>query len=245
MEVLRRMLNSESYNTVSVMGLKGYGKTYGLAEMALAVTGKQVFILDTLGEITRKQLIKKNATYLKGSLNFRKVIEMINGLKSQYVIVDLSYFVPTELVGFADVFAAWALKRGNMAVFVDEIVDYCPQSGSPYSIGLQRLWRAGRNFRIFPVVAATQRPQEADKKILAHAQLYVILKLLHPLDRKKVEDIVTVDGMEWAALEKTIMSQQIREAVIFDGVQNKVFRFMFPDIKEVLNELQGQRMQEG
>ena len=234
-KTLVNMFGNQDYNTVTVMGLKGSGKTFGLSIIAKSIPNKQVWIFDTLGAMSINSLLP-NAYYVKmGPASQRKVLKLFESLytsKLRFIVFDLSIFNLKELVEFADLFSEWALKRGNIAVIVDEIVDYCPQAGTPYSTGLQRLWRAGRNFGIYPVVMATQRPQEADKKILAHAQLYFIMKLLHPLDLKKVEEILPVEPEDWMKLKNQIKELEKRNAVVYDGVHNKVYGYTFPLVKD-------------
>lgn len=238
-EILHNILNNEEYNTVSVMGLKGSGKTYGLVVMAKQIE-KRVFIFDTLGAITRNQLLPgKGSIYVKmAKLPERKLrshLDQFYNSKAHYIIIDLSDMIPEELVYFGDVFSAWAIKRGNMAVIIDEIVDYCPQSGSPYSIGIQRLWRAGRNYGIWPVVMATQRPQEADKKILAHAQIYFIMKLANDLDLAKVKALVPnryLSTGNWDDLEDKIAQLPQKHVVVYDTVRGTIENYEFPDVRE-------------
>jgi DNA helicase HerA-like ATPase len=237
MQQLTEILNSEDYNTISVMGLKGSGKTFGLAVMAKHIN-KQVWIFDTLGAISKNSLLPtKQTAYVTAAImpekKIREILNKIYESKIKYVVIDLSKFIPEELVIFANDFSKWVLNKGNVAVIIDEIVDFCPQFGTPYSSGLQRLWRAGRNYGVWPVVMATQRPQESDKKIFAHAQLYLVMKLLHPRDRKQIEDIIPTRYKEqWLEIEEKIIQMEKQHALVYDGVKNKLYNFKFPDINE-------------
>lgn len=240
MNVLTTILNNEEYNTVSVMGLKGSGKTYGLVVMAKQIE-KRVFIFDTLGAISRNQLIKgKSVIYVRMAKlpegKLRRHFDQFYISKAHYIVFDLSDMIPEELVYFGDVFSTWAIKKGNMAVIIDEIVDYCPQSGSPYSIDIQRLWRAGRNYGIYPVIMATQRPQEADKKILAHAQIYFIMKLANDLDLAKIKALIPnryLTTGNWEDLEDKIAQLPQRHVVVYDTVRGTIENFVFPDVTAI------------
>lgn len=241
-ENLKKIVNSESYNTITVMGLKNSGKTYATAIMAQLID-KQVFVFDTLGAMSRKKLLSNasyigiseasNVTYLKLFEQVRK--EFLKGnTKRKSIVFNLSYFDEDQLVSFADIFYAWAIKRGGFAVVVDEIVDYCPEGAGKYSQGLRRLWRAGRNYGIWPVILTTQRPQEASKKLLAQSQIYFIMKLAHQLDREKIKQLIAIKFTEdWEKIEREIMALPQKEVFIFDAVTNSFSKSVFPDISEV------------
>ncbi len=241
-ENLTKIVNSEHYNTISVMGLKNSGKTYAMAIMAQLVQ-KQVYVFDTLGAITRKKLMS-NASYIKiseaSSANYLMLFERMRKeyLKGKSerknIVFDLSAFDEDQLVLFANVFYVWAIKRGNFALVIDEIVDYCPEGAGKYSQGLRRIWRAGRNYGIWPVILTTQRPQEASKKLLAQAQIYFIMKLVHQLDREKVKQLIAVKfESEWLKAEKEIVELPQKHVFIFDTVLNTFSKAEFPDISEV------------
>lgn len=241
-EILKQIVNSENYNTITVMGLKNSGKTYSTAIMAQLID-KQVFIFDTLGAMTRKGLIS-SATYIKISeASKQKYVLLFERMYKEYrkgnkerknIIFDLSYFDEDQLVEFADVFYLWAIKRGDFALVVDEIVDYCPEGAGKYSQGLRRLWRAGRNYSIWPVILTTQRPQEASKKLLAQAQIYFIMKLVHQLDREKVKQLVSIKfASEWEDAQKAIIELPQKHVFVFDAVTNSFYKSVFPDINEV------------
>ena len=58
------------------------------------------------------------------------------------------------------------------------------------------------------------------------------MKLLHPLDLKKVEEILPVEPEDWMKLKNQIKELEKRNAVVYDGVHNKVYGYTFPLVKD-------------
>ncbi len=199
------------------MGQKGTGKTFAAAILGHCIN-KKVFYIDTVGVWSKLKLIPGAAYVKMGKVGENKLWKTFNTCYSKYkaVVLDLSYYIQSELVDFMNSFCRWALTIGNMAVIVDEVGDYCPQYREVYSVELERLVRIGRNYGVEPIIMITQRPQKVNKEILALSDFYIIFRVMHNLDREKIKDLLGYKAEQWDVLEKEIMKLPSRTAYTFD-----------------------------
>lgn len=206
--------------TITIMGQKKSGKTYCGMYIGNEIKDKPVFYFDTVKAITESGVCNtKNIIKItRQSLNRPKLIydTLDKCYASGGAIIQLNKLVPRDLVDFSDMFCCWAMEKGNMALFVDEVADYCPQSVRYYSEELERLWRDGRNYGIKPVGLITQRSQAANKNLLALADVYIVFRMFHNLDRGKVKDLIGVKPDHWEKFERDIMSLEQRHAFLFE-----------------------------
>lgn len=227
--ILKEVLDN---TTFCIMGQKGSGKTYGMMYIGNAIYDKPVFYFDTLGAISRSGVCRcPNVVDVPRKFDVKALNRVFEDcLRRGGAIFNLSGLVNKELVQFADLFCQWAMQRRTpMALLVDEIADYCPQSKEYYSVELERVWRDGRNYGIRPVGMATQRPQKAHKDLLALSDVFILFRLFHNLDRSKVKDLLGLEEEEWENMEKQLMSLPTRHAYVFT-TQLKLFKVVFPEM---------------
>uniref|UniRef100_A0A6M3IE75 Putative ATPase domain containing protein n=1 Tax=viral metagenome TaxID=1070528 RepID=A0A6M3IE75_9ZZZZ len=223
--------------TFCILGQKGTGKTYAMAILAKHLEYPVLFV-DTIGAATEKQLLGQQAFYINvNTIDAQKLLNALNAgfSKSSMVVVNLYSLIPREKVYIVDVLSAWAMGRGKVSVFVDEVAFICPQNRSSklYSDEFHRLVMAGRNYGNVPVVFSTQRPQTANKDVLALADKYLFFRLIHNLDRGKVKDLIGQNKEEWEQTEQHIMTLQTREAFLFyvDKGQRVIKKVLMPELK--------------
>ncbi|HIQ50295.1 MAG TPA: ATP-binding protein [Nanoarchaeota archaeon] len=213
-----------SKHTISILGIKGYGKTVASSILTNNINDKVVIVIDTVGAYTRDRLIKK-AEYIriKRIGNRKEVIKkgLISSLKQireMKVVFDISRLKRQELVIFIDVLAELLLElgeKGNYFVLViDEIGEYLPQNRIVYSEELERVIRIGRNYNISPVIMITQRPQKVAKDVLALSDTYIIFKTIHQLDREKIKELLGLSKEEFRDIENILKNLKIGESLV-------------------------------
>jgi len=224
--------DGEDATTICVLGQKRAGKTRGMAAMGNSIKDKKAVFVDTLGAWSKVKLIRE-ATYLEGAggVDLARLLKAIDKEfdKSDRIVINCRGMLAQEYVRFADVFSIWAMNKGNMAMFVDEIQAYCPQDRAYYSWEMERMCMWGRNEGIEPFVMSSQRPQKANKDVLALSDLYILMRIFHNLDRNKVKDLIGMKPAEWELFEKKLMSLHKKNAFVLDTDLN-IKQVVFPNV---------------
>ena len=225
-----------SYNTLTIAGLKGTGKTFALSILANADKRKSI-ILDTLGVITKNKLIKK-AIYIKitkNDLELKKLAKALNNALKNYekVVFDLSFLIPKELVQFSDYLSLLlSIKKEDVKIslYIDEIAEYLPQTRAPtYSYELERVVRVGRNFGIETIIMTTQRLQKASKDVLALSEAFIFFKIIYDIDRKLIRELINEEKEFFESLENDLMKLEKGKAIYYVPFKYYYVEFKYPD----------------
>jgi DNA helicase HerA-like ATPase len=176
--------------TIAVLGNKGAGKTNTLRmmtfQMAESYPRLPIYILDPLNVIHIygfKKLLVGRKSLDKGP----KVAQMFNEYPNNRIILSFTDMLQGEQNHFVnELFANWKIAGGLLAV--DEIHDFCPQSGENYCFELERAvrhWRnrgAGDGF-----IFTSQRPAKVNKNILELCDVDIIMRMVGNNDQKAIE----------------------------------------------------------
>lgn len=219
------------FTTVAMLGMKKSGKTYGAAILEIKIK-KKTYIFDTVGAFTEKKLVT-NALFVKDLKvgNKDSVIMLLNktySMPQKTVVLYVFGFSRQDLVELANIFSEWALKKGNLAAIFDEVGDYLSQTKEVYADELERLIRWGRNKEVQPIILISQRPQKVNKEALALSDAYVVFRLYHPLDRRKVKDLT---GDETDAFDSKVKSMPVRHSIVFTIDDPTPINYVFPELK--------------
>ena len=105
------------------------------------------------------------------------------------LVLDVSELTREDMSILAgDLFDMVRVSLSDGIVMVDEIPDFTPQFGKFKSEELIRFNRKCRNQNI-GFMFATQRPQSVDKDVLALADIFFVLRVVYPPDRKRMEEL--------------------------------------------------------
>lgn len=189
-----------SSTTITFMGMKGYGKTYGSAILANNID-QDLLVFDVVGAYTKDRLIK-GAKYLDVDISEPKRAHGLQVLKQfkehTKVVLNLQALTRENLTKFCEMMFKVINEFGELAILVDEVGDIVSQTKEHYCNEYERTVRVGRNYDIRPVIQITQRPQKADKNVLALSDYYLIMRLNHNLDLNAVQDLIGTDKFEFA-----------------------------------------------
>ena len=180
--------------------MKGYGKTYGSAILANNID-QDLLVFDVVGAYTKDRLIK-GAKYLDVDISEPKRAHGLQVLKQfkehTKVVLNLQALTRENLTKFCEMMFKVINEFGELAILVDEVGDIVSQTKEHYCNEYERTVRVGRNYDIRPVIQITQRPQKADKNVLALSDYYLIMRLNHNLDLNAVQDLIGTDKFEFA-----------------------------------------------
>jgi len=98
-----------------------------------------------------------------------------------------------------DLFFQWMFRRGNTALYVDEI--YAIARGDVYPFHLGACLTRGREVGVV-VYSATQRPARVPQIIFSESEHVYCFKLKLPQDRERMSDITGLDPDSIGALPK-------------------------------------------
>jgi hypothetical protein len=98
-----------------------------------------------------------------------------------------------------DLFFQWTFRRGNTALYVDEI--YAIARGDVYPFHLGACLTRGREVGVV-VYSATQRPARVPQIVFSESEHVYCFKLKLPQDRDRMEEITGLDASSIATLPK-------------------------------------------
>ena len=118
------------------------------------------------------------------------------GTSSDSAIFDTSIMTVTDRTKFFTDFvnALMRKNKGRLNVIIDEAHLFMPQAGSKVGGAVPAMLHAGNNLvsggrlRGLRVTMLSQRPQKLHKDSLTQAQTLIALRVMHPLDRRAIED---------------------------------------------------------
>jgi hypothetical protein len=212
-------------NTVSIWGMKGYGKTFLSALIVNADKNRRYLVLDRVGAYTTDKLVK-NALYInvKQYLNdgmLTRIFKQWQKVGTKDLVLNLESFTGKELSISADVLFNWLMRtKPQIGVVIDEIPEYTPQKGKFYSAETERAVRIGRNYGLKPFILITQRPQETAKAILDLSQITIIFKLLHKRSRDKVKELLGFNDAQFKEVEELMSKLKKAQALVVDEELN-------------------------
>jgi len=212
------------YAVVSVLGMRGCGKTWLVAHVAPPCF---CFYIDTVGAfrgyIEGCEVLDIDAMPSRES--FIKVLKevVLNTPKvkdDKKLIIDISMLRREDMVMIMDWFSDALLYNlpGKWAVFADEVGEFLEQERGFYSTGFERLVRIGRNKGIMYIVMITQRPQKVNKHAITLSDYYAVFKFVHNLDIAAVRDILGMGEKEFIPIEMDIKGQKVGEYMLTDGI---------------------------
>lgn len=208
------VLNIREHTTIGIVGQKGTGKTRYALQLANQA-GINIVYVDPVGIAVKYKLMKGAYVIVKGLTDFRSLKGQLANKRQNYVF-DVSYLRRDELIVFMDMLSRVLLEVGNYGLFIDEAPEFLPQGGSKYySEELERTIRIGRNFGIRPILLITQRPQRIDKNAFALCDCYMFFRVVYPLDRGKIRELLNLSEDEFAMLGQQLMSMSDGEAILF------------------------------
>jgi hypothetical protein len=211
----------KEYGVISIMGMRGCGKTHLAASLEFREELKVLYI-DTAGAFRQKMPEKYYIAFDK-MRTVDEIEEVIGGHfddpKNRELIVDISELNRSDMIAVCDIL--WdILKCSQMkwALIIDEISELCPQTRVFYSEGIETCARMGRNKGVLFFVMTNQRMQKVNKDILNLSDCYVIFKFVARLDQQAVRGVLDWDDMEFYKVGKEIKELGVGEYMITDGV---------------------------
>ena len=178
-----------NFYQIGVIGNKGAGKTYAVETIAELLREERfVIVVDIINAIKnhKRERVRDFRDWLFIDIDFKAqeltfvelFKKLLKKLKDKKKILclcmgELSY---EELRASCEALFSVLLKMRNYALIVDEIQEIIPQHrGSVESA--EKLFRTGRNKKIYPVIFTSQRIQFVDKRVLALTDAFMILKI--------------------------------------------------------------------
>ena len=224
------VIEKEPYAVVSIMGMRGAGKTYMTTQLidVLKVKTDIVIIIDIVGVYSEYlgsgKIVRITKLYSEDVL-YRFFNEHVK--KGVYVF-DISELDRGDMVEIINIISEWLLRKKEhkktASLIVDEVGEVLEQERGYYAERLESLVRIGRNKRVLYVIVTTQRPQKVNKHALALSDVYVVFKMVHNLDIEAVRNIMGMDKSHFRTIEKTLKTLKIGEYIITDGIKYEVMR---------------------
>lgn len=217
------MMQIKDMITTCILGSKGSGKSVLLAMMMNEYKGR-VVLFDMLGVFNptaknRTAVIPNSYYFLYPDLylkNFDKLPE------NARAVIDFSGFIVDELVRQVDAVCNFLMaKKEPVAVLSDEVADFIAQSG-PISYGFWKMVKNGRNFGIRPVVFASQRPQDINKKVFDLCDEFLISRQKAPRTIDYITDIMNKAGDK--GTRDMLLKIKPREFLQFDGESYTIYK---------------------
>ncbi len=215
-----------SSTTITYVGRKGVGKTFGSSILINNIENKDTLILDVTGAYTIGRLIH-DAIYLEidvHKITRANVIEILKRFKvKNKLVLNLQRLTRKELVVFFDELFKVINSLGDIAIIIDEVGEVVPQGREAYSQEVERAVRIGRNYNIRPFIMITQRAQKVDKNVLALSDYYIVMGLSHNLDLDAIQKLIGWSTNEFEPIKQKIKSLRIGEFYLikYDGTIRK------------------------
>lgn len=208
--------------TDCILGAKGSGKSVLLAIMANDLQNRKVILFDMLGvfnpQAGNKTALIPDSYYCMTPDDFLKTKEKYP--TNAKIVINFSDYFGEDLIEAIDAVCEHLMaKMESVAVLTDEVADFMPQQGLT-SYQFWRLVKNGRNFGIRPVVFASQRPQDVNKKIFDLCDKFIISKQRAKVTVDYILKLLNMDGDK--ASRAKILRIQPRHFLIFDGTSYKI-----------------------
>jgi hypothetical protein len=170
------MDNSHKPNLRAYVGGTGSGKGVSIRAYLSEAKPKRLLVWDPLAEYS---------AFATPTNDLAKVCAELQ--KKQFAV---AYRPPPDVAKFPvrfDLFCRAAFAAGDLTLFVEELADVTRASYAPPP--WRRLSKQGRH-RGMTIIAATQRPADADKAFLSGCTYYRCFELRMPNDRKAMADVM-------------------------------------------------------
>lgn len=250
--ILKPNIENENITTITIMGTKGSGKTYGTAILSNNIEVKKV-LFDITGTWTRDKLLK-NATYVNcnfdKNLNDKKLKDLSIKVLSDFgksnkknLVLNTINLNSENLTRFFEIINVLCKDaKGQISIIVDEAGEVFPQDTRRfYADESQKIVRLGRNWGISPYIIITQRPQKVDKNVLANSDLFIFFKTIYPLEQEIIKNIIGMDTETFNLFKPKISSLQKGECFIFSPAINLFSKCKFDLETQEIREINEER----
>lgn len=196
--------------TVAILGQKGAGKSTLAGLMGRHLKTK-VFIIDPVGS---KPMQSRQFQKLIVTGGYTPKVEKFL-TESNKVLIDISGLSTPEQVEWCD--NLFLKNWDDMIIIVDEVHFISPQLGGAKSEQFLRFVKTCRNFNT-GIIVTSQRPQSVSKEVLALCDVYIIGRVIYPLDRKICVDLIepfyTKDDLK--VKEREMQDKKYLEFLVID-----------------------------
>lgn len=131
------------------------------------------------------------------------------------VLIDISKLSTPDQAKWCD--GLFSINWSDMMIIVDEVHFIAPQMGGTRSHNFLRFAKTCRNYNT-GLIVTSQRPQSVSKEVLALCDIYIIGRVIYPLDRKICMDLIepfyTRDELK--VKEKEMQEKKYMEFLVVD-----------------------------
>lgn len=227
---IQRLLNE--FRTWGIAGEKRSGKSVLDAMLANAQKKGRVVVCDALGvynpENPNKTALIPGSVYYDNPEDFTNAYEK----HEKKHVVNFSTIKnkaeKIEKMNAVCDFIEELCRKDNeqTTLIIDEAADFIPQAGLK-SESLEYTVKNGANWRVFPVILTTQRPQRINKDEFELSDCYIIFKQLGENTLKRLVEITNAEDAE--TMKTRLRALKPRHfLLVYD---NEIQEYKIPDYK--------------
>lgn len=217
---LQTLINEMPYGRIGILGGVGSGKSTAAGILEFPKV-RLVIYLDITGAFMDKipggfALVRVPALPEdegRREALFSKIKRVLQTCRHKKILFNLVALMvdKAHLKAFCDKLSDWLMLGdfGDVAIVVDEMPEFCPQSGGDYCTKLETLFRVGRNWRVQFAVATAQQPQDANKRALNTSAIYAVFQLEAPLALDRVQEYLQEERGTFDEKRKKIMDMPV------------------------------------
>lgn len=138
----------------------------------------KVIVFDPVGSKPLQSKLFKKIKITKG---YDKNVHKFLSGPDQKILVNISSLSANDMVDWFEEF--FSHDWSNMIIIVDEVHFIAPQMGGKQSHNFLRFVKTCRNYNT-GLIITSQRPQSVSKEVLALCDMYIIGRIVYPLDRR-------------------------------------------------------------
>lgn len=222
----------DKYRTWGVAGEKRSGKSVLDAMLANAQQKGRVVTIDALGvynpENPNKTAVIPRSVYYDSPDDFlnhyekneKKHIINFSTIKSRETKLE-------KMNAVCDFIETLCRKDNEQTtLIIDEAADFIPQAGGK-SESLQYTVKNGANWRVFPIILTTQRPQRINKDEFELSDCYIIFKQMGKNTLDRLVEITNAEDPE--AMKTRLRELPPRHFLLVYG--NEIEEYKIPDYK--------------
>lgn len=215
------------HGVISIIGMRGTGKTYLTKRLLNYVDVDKIIIFDVVGVYDDLEGIRLEFDKVILKYKLFDVMDKLIKSDEKIITVDLSLLSRKEMREVINDISEYLIIRKpktiSVMVVADEVGEYMEQERGIYAERFESLVRIGRNKNILWVIMTTQRAQKVNKHILALSDLYIIFRVMHNLDLEAVKNIMGMDTKSFKQYVDYIKQQQTGYFILYDGID--VYKF--------------------
>lgn len=222
----------DKYRTWGIAGEKRSGKSVLDAMLANAQKKGRVIVCDALGVYDPENPNK--TALIPGSIYYDNPGDFLADYQKpekKHVINFSTIKNKTEKIEKMNAvcdFIEMLCRKDNeqTTLIIDEAADFIPQRGAR-SESLEYTIKNGANWRVFPVIMTTQRPQRIDKDSFELSDCYLIFKQLGENTLKRLAEITNAENEE--SMKTRLRDLEPRHFLFVQG--NDIQEYRIPEYK--------------